>query len=270
MNPAVYRGGLERLYRKYNRRRYVHPDPVEFLYPWKGLEDREIVGLAASSLAYGGVRQILRSVEGAMARLGPEPALYVRTASLESLERDFEGFRHRFTSGRDMARLLFGAGRVLERFGSLEACLAAGLAPGHDTVAQAMEFLVARLAEAGGGRPRMLLASPCDGSACKRLSLLLRWMTRRDAVDPGGWTAVPASKLIVPLDTHMHRLCLTLGLTTRKSADFKAALEVTAAFRRISPHDPVRYDFALTRLGIRRDIDAARELRALKPLARAL
>ena len=35
----------------------------------------------------------------------------------------------------------------------------------------------------------------------------------------------------------------------------KPALEITAAFRRFAPDDPVRYDFALTRLGIRPDAD---------------
>jgi uncharacterized protein (TIGR02757 family) len=75
-------------------------------------------------------------------------------------------------------------------------------------------------------------------------------MVRRDEVDPGGWDDVPASKLIVPLDTHMHRISLQLGLTKRKQANLKAACEITAAFRSIEPEDPVRYDFSLTRLGI--------------------
>jgi uncharacterized protein (TIGR02757 family) len=84
---------------------------------------------------------------------------------------------------------------------------------------------------------------------------MLRWLVRRDDVDPGGWTGVPASRLVVPLDVHMHRIGAALGLTARRQADAKAALEVTAAFRAISPDDPVRYDFALTRLGIRTDTD---------------
>lgn len=36
----------------------------------------------------------------------------------------------------------------------------------------------------------------------------------------------------------------------RNQADLKAAVEITSAFRRFSPEDPVKYDFALTRLGI--------------------
>ena len=55
----------------------------------------------------------------------------------------------------------------------------------------------------------------------------------------------------------MHRVAIGLGLTRLKAADLKAALEITAAFRAICPEDPVRYDFCLTRLGIRSDGDMA-------------
>jgi uncharacterized protein (TIGR02757 family) len=79
-------------------------------------------------------------------------------------------------------------------------------------------------------------------------------MVRRDRVDPGGWERVPASKLIVPLDVHMHRISLAMGLTDRKQANMRAALETTAAFRKMMPEDPVRYDFSLTRLGIRGEL----------------
>ena len=83
----------------------------------------------------------------------------------------------------------------------------------------------------------------------------MRWMVRDDEVDPGGWHLVPVSKLVVPLDTHMHRIGLMLNLTGRKQADMRAAMEITAAFRSMAPEDPVRYDFVLTRFGIRNDLD---------------
>ena len=80
-------------------------------------------------------------------------------------------------------------------------------------------------------------------------------MVRQDDVDPGGWANVPLSKLIIPLDTHMHRICSLLHCTRRKQADMRTAIEITQSFREIAPEDPVRYDFALTRLGIRMDTD---------------
>ena len=100
-----------------------------------------------------------------------------------------------------------------------------------------------------------LLPDPDRGSACKRLHLFLKWMVRVDAVDPGGWTVLPPSALVVPVDTHMHRIGLALGLTERGQADIRTALEMTEAFSLVRPDDPVRYDFALTRFGIRPDLD---------------
>ena len=106
----------------------------------------------------------------------------------------------------------------------------------------------------GAGQAGHLAPLPERGSACKRWILFLRWMIRKDAVDPGCWE-LASDKLIVPLDTHMHRICSRLGMTQRKQANMKTALEITSAFRSILCDDPVKYDFALTRLGIRNDTD---------------
>ena len=66
MPARKFRRALERQYAAYTRRQYVHPDPLEFLYAYAGPGDQEIVALVASCLAYGRVRQILRSVERAL------------------------------------------------------------------------------------------------------------------------------------------------------------------------------------------------------------
>ncbi len=80
-------------------------------------------------------------------------------------------------------------------------------------------------------------------------------MVRKDRVDPGGWTGIPLSVLVIPLDTHMHRISLALKLTKRKQANMASAIEVTSGFKKLVPDDPVKYDFALTRFGIRHDMD---------------
>lgn len=249
-----YHAALEDLYARYNRREYVHPDPLEFLYAYDDLRDREIVGLVAAALALGRVASILRSVRRALDRLGPHPAALLEGVSAGGLRRMFADFKHRFITGEDVAALLWGARGVARRHGSLQACFAAAMGPRDETVVPALGAFVDELVAAGGRRSRAL-AHPCRGSACKRLNLYLRWMVRSDAVDPGGWLGMPASRLVIPLDTHMHCIGLALGLTARRQANLAAALDMTAAFREIVPGDPVRYDFALTRLGIRSDTD---------------
>ncbi len=246
---------LEELYRRLNRRRYVHPDPLEFLYKYERPGDREIVALAASSLAYGRVKQILRSVSSVLAKLGPRPAGYLAETSPARLRQAMAGFKHRFNTGEHVAAMLLGARRVIGRYGSLEACFCESLRPDDETILPALRVFVGRIAKAAGDNYGHLLPDPAGRSACKRLNLMLRWLVRSDEVDPGGWNSVGPEKLIVPLDTHMHKIALRLGITKRKAADIRTALEVTAAFRRIRPDDPVRYDFALTRLGIREEMD---------------
>jgi len=250
---ALDRETMERLYLKYNDRRFVATDPVEFVHRYESARDREIAALIASSLAFGNVKQIRASVARALGTLGPAPAERVTESSGSDLERDFRGFKHRWITGADMAALLDGARRAIGDHGSLGALFGSMLGRNDTDVASAAGRFARALRGAGGGYRQCLLPSPESGSACKRLNLFLRWMVRSDAVDPGGWRGVPPSMLLVPLDTHMHRFALGHGLTSRRAADLKAAREVTAAFREISPEDPVKYDFALTRLGMMRD-----------------
>ena len=147
-----------------------------------------------------------------------------------------------------------GIKKVIKEHGSLQECFLKGYTPKDENIIGGLSFLVGELSSVFHGRPRSLLPNPKAGSSCKRLNLFLRWMVRRDDVDPGGWDEVSPSKLIVPMDVHMGRIARALKLTARKQSDMKTALEVTEAFKKIEPDDPVRYDFCLTRLGIREDL----------------
>ena len=245
---------LEDLYTRYNRWELISPDPLEILYRYRTPRDREIAGLLAALLAYGGVRQIVNSAAEAVGRMNPSPSAFLEASTMARLHGVFRGFRHRWTTGREVAALLAGVKVAIDRFGSLESSFLSGFLPGHETVLPALTAWVQMLRVGEGHAPRDLLSCPRQGSACKRLNLFLRWMVRKDEIDPGLWSGVPASKLVVPLDLHMHRIGLAWGLTTRKSADLKSALEITAAFRSISPDDPVRYDFALTRASMREEL----------------
>jgi len=248
---AIDKRWLDALYARYNRREFVHPDPLEFLYRYDELRDREVAGIVASSLAYGRVGQILNSVSAVLDRM-PSPAKFVQHATRESLHRTFAGFKHRFTTGDELAALLGGVKGALERYGSLHACFVNGLNETDDTVLPALGAFALELSS-GSADTNSLLPRPARGSPCKRLNLFLRWMVRRDQVDPGGWTDVSPSRLIVPLDTHMFRIGRAVRFTVRNQADMRAAIDITTAFRVVAPDDPVRYDFALTRLGIRSD-----------------
>ena len=243
---------LEQLYQRYTHRRYASDDPVTFLYDYPDVKDREIVALLASSLAYGNVKQIGRSIGSALEIIGGEPRRFVMESGKGALRRSFDGFKHRWTTGGEVAALLLGAKEAIDAYGSLEECFVKGLDPKSEDIVGALTSFVGKLSPLGA---EGMLPSPCRGSACKRLNLFLRWMVREDRVDPGGWKGVPRSMLLMPLDTHIYRICTGMGISNRRSADLKTAREITGFFRRISPDDPVKYDFALTRLSMRRDED---------------
>ncbi len=254
MTPEKLQQKLDNLYNKYNRRRYVHPDPLEFLYSYKEIREREIVGLIASSLAYGRVAQILKSVSLVLDKMNPSPFIFLKDSDYNSIYNAFDGFKHRFAGSGELAAFLFGIKNVINRFGSLHECFLAGFSKNNENVIPAMTFFSTQLTE-GKNKPGHLVALPEKGSACKRTNLFLRWMIRKDKVDPGGWAGIPLSKLIIPLDTHMHKISLALNLTKRKQANMVTALEITAGFKRLVHEDPVKYDFTLTRFGIRDDMD---------------
>lgn len=252
---SVCKEKLEQLFSLYQGRQWVHPDPLEFLYHYSEKRDIEIVGLIASSMAYGRVAQILKSVSAVLEKMGTSPRDFVRSSTDAGFEKTFAGFKHRFTTAEDLIHLLRGVRAVCKDFGSLYNCFMEAHRDHQDSVHEGLCFLVDELRKTDSRTSNSLLPLPQRGSACKRLHLFLRWVVRKDDVDPGGWRDVSPSKLIVPLDIHMHRICSRLGMTTRKQGDLKTAMEITRAFRFLSPEDPVKYDFVLTRLGIRKDCD---------------
>ena len=241
LNRAELTCLLEGAYARFNRREFALQDPIRYVYDYPEPADGEVVGLLSGLLAFGRVAQILRSVEGVLGRLGERPAEFVRSSSPRALRAACVGFVHRTANADNMACLLVALKGVLERHGSLESCFRAHDEPGARTVLPGLTGLAGELCGGAGH----LTADPRRGSPCKRWNLFLRWMVRRDEVDPGLWRSVSAARLIVPLDTHMWRVCKGLGLTRRATCNMKAALEVTDAFRVLRPEDPVRYDFSL-------------------------
>ena len=246
---SALRRTLDDLFARYHRPCFIGADPVSFVHPFKDPADQEIVGLIAASLAYGNVRSIHTSIRNVLDRMGPSPRAYLTNTSDRNLEQTMRGFRHRWTSDRAMTTLLAGMRDVIRDHGSLGQAFCACDHPDADirvTLAEWVRML-------NRGRPsvrRNLLSDPTAGSACKRLFLYLRWMVRRDEIDPGCWQGISPARLKVPLDTHMFTFARTHRMTRRKTADARTVDEITGALQRVCPEDPIRYDFALTRPGI--------------------
>ncbi|HEX3583637.1 MAG TPA: TIGR02757 family protein, partial [Thermoanaerobaculia bacterium] len=248
----------------------IEPDPLQVVHRFSHPRDQEIAGLIAAAFAYGRASIVVANAGTVLARMKPSPYEYlVKFDRGEAMAR-FAGFAHRFQKTRELVDLLEKMAYVIRDHGSLGEAFRACYDENDGDIGPALTRFVAMIVaeprpSPGASRhplPRerectvstkaleYLLPSPARGSACKRMNLFLRWMVRRTSPDLGIWTFVDPAKLLMPVDTHIHRIATFLGLNSRKSADWKAARQITDALARFDPADPVRYDFALCRLGI--------------------
>lgn len=243
--------------------RYLQNDPLSFCHRYPESPDQEIVGLIASSFAYGKVTSIKRSVERILAVVNPSPLQFIESYDPASARKLLTGFKHRFNDDLDLSALFLAIKTMIEQAGSigdyflryydkqaedLTSCL----------VAFTSSILHMDYSAVYGSKDipadscfPFLFPSPASGSACKRLCMFLRWMVRpADGIDLGLWQAIPPGKLIIPVDAHIQRISRFLGLTQRKQTDWRMAQEITAALKTFDSDDPVKYDFSLCHIGI--------------------
>jgi uncharacterized protein (TIGR02757 family) len=209
------------------------------------------------------VATIKKDIEKVLSILGPHPHDAVISLGPDAVLAQLSGFKHRFTTARHMAWFLNVTRQALAEFGSLEELFLRGYRTDARDIRDALAAFVERLvsydpkplypdaASLKRDGTLFLLPSPRTGAACKRLNLFLRWVVRKaDDIDLALWKGVSPSKLVIPLDTHVARISRAIGLTKRKTSDWKAAEDITNTLRALDPADPLKYDFAMTRLGI--------------------
>ncbi|MEK6374626.1 MAG: TIGR02757 family protein [Acidobacteriota bacterium] len=259
----------------------IEPDPLQLVLRYDDPLDQEVAGIVAAAFAYGRADIIVANIGVVLTRMTPSPYRYLASFDRKEAMRRFAGFAHRFHKTPELVAFLERIAAAIRAHGSLGALFRECYEEGDADIGPSLARFVAVLrchpersegpVWVGGAqepptraaRPHRslaharddkaisyLLSSPQDGSACKRMNLFLRWMVRRTSPDLGLWDFVDPAKLIVPLDTHVHRIATFLGLNRRKTADWKAARALTDRLARFDRSDPVRYDFALCRLGI--------------------
>ena len=244
---------LEGLYRKYSHKKFIPPDPLQFVYHYKETADMEIAGFIAACFAYGAVEQIEKFLTALLNKMGNHPAGFIKNFSTQD-KKFFKSLKYRFNTGEDIISLLEILKKVLTRYGSIEKLFLKGYNNTDKNIIPAAEKFIQNLFKIHNKKIsnglKFLLSNPAGGGTSKRLFLFLRWMVRKDEVDTGLWKKIDKTKLIVPVDVHIGRLSKILGLHNRKTVNLKTAVEITAGFAAICPQDPVKYDFALCRIGI--------------------
>jgi len=236
----------------------IAPDPLQLVLRYSDPLDQEVAGLIAAAFAYGRADIIVANIGRVLDKMQPSPFVYLSRFDRKRAMTDFAGFSHRFHKTKELVGLLQRIARAIRDHGSLGELFRKCYRGEDDDIGPSLTRFVAAVSAARDPGPgtrdqkavRYLLSSPADGSACKRMNLFLRWMVRRTPPDLGIWDFVDPAKLVVPLDTHVHRIATFLGLNGRKTADWKAARAVTNRLAEFDRADPTRYDFAICRLGI--------------------
>ncbi|MBI5409187.1 MAG: TIGR02757 family protein, partial [Nitrospirae bacterium] len=277
---------LDKFYAEFNFKERLKHDPIEFPHRYSHPEDIEVTGFIASCFAYGKVELFKPVIEQILKPCGNHPANFIKGFDLKRDKKYLKGISYRFNKEEDVLSLICVLGAALNEWGSLKnlfyycdnpsaSPLDKGRIEEDEDIRKALigfvDYFLSKSPHAPfltkrntpldpllleGKRPgyglKQFFPSPETGSACKRMNLFLRWMVRTKDIDFGVWDNIPPSKLIIPLDVHIARISRCLGLTKRKSSDWKTAKEITEALKKLDPEDPLKYDFALCHHGISR------------------
>lgn len=269
---------LDSFLKSFDYGRHVREDPVWFVHQYEMPRDQEIVALFASCLAYGRVDKILEFLHSLFKQMGKRPYEFMLNFDPKKDRSKFHAFTYRFHRGRHIACFIYLLKQTLIKYGSLEALFLEGYSPENADLKKTLSAFVEKILGAdvspfyrSGQLPknspvRFFLPSPELESTCKRLNLFLRWMIRGpDRVDFGLWKNVRPAHLMIPLDTHVARICRYLGLSNMASASWKMACQITENLKLLDAEDPVKYDFAICHLGISGDCPSRPDILKCSP-----
>jgi uncharacterized protein (TIGR02757 family) len=246
-NKIALKAMLDRLADEWNEPGFIQDDPISIPHRFSRQDDREIAAFFAATLAWGQRKSIIASTNRLMEAMDQAPADFVRNYSNADL-RPLKNFVHRTFQFEDLACFLRFFRHHYSQHDSLESAFTAGMQPDDVHVGPALTgFHHYFFSLPHEPRTRKHVSTPVRGSACKRLNMFLRWMVRSDdsGVDFGIWKQITPAQLLCPLDLHVQRAAIALGLLDRKQSDWKACIELSQNLRALYPADPVRYDYAL-------------------------
>jgi len=221
---------------------YEKPDPLLIASQYKD----ESIALVCALFAYGNAGLIVKFLQSLDFSL--------LESSEEKIAKELSSHYYRFQKSEDVAALFIALKRLRSK-DSIENIFYAGYRKEENILdglwcfietlhsvyprqTRGYSFLV-------GSVPKKVRSA----GTYKRYMMYLRWMVRKDALDMGLWSKIDKKDLLMPLDTHTFQVSRRLGLLNRKTYDMKASIELTDTLRTFDEKDPIKYDFALYRLG---------------------
>ncbi len=206
----------------------------------------ETISLICALFSYGNVKQIVKFLDS------------LDFSLLESSEKEIEetlkNHYYRFQTSEDVIALFIALKRLKEET-TLQVIFKSGYAKENSVIDGINELIkMMQQVQPYSSRGYDFLISKVTtktkgAGALKSWMMFLRWMVRDDNIDMGLWSGVDTKDLIIPLDTHTFKVSQKLGLLKRKTYDLEAAIELTCKLKEFDINDPLKYDFALYRIG---------------------
>lgn len=243
---------LDRINDTVEQRGFIQSDPVQFVHAFEEKKDIEIAGFFAALMAWGRRDIVISKVEDLLQRMNYRPFDFISQYSQDNFST-LQEFKHRTFKPIDIHGIILALQIIYQEYEDFEEfwkeCYQSSKRVDRPVLALFHEKFFNTTPELIH-RTRKHISNPDHGSTCKRLSMYLRWMVRKNsAVDIGIWNFIDASELFIPFDVHVARQARKYGLISRRTDDWKTVIELTNTLKIMNPNDPVRYDFALFGIG---------------------
>lgn len=217
-----------------------YPDPLQVASRFKD----PYIALICALFAYGNAKLIVKFLNSINYEILNENESEILKYGLN--------FKYRFQNNQDIAQILLTIKRLKDL--DIEAILVENFNKNYKMI-DAINGLILKIYSLNSYNSqgysfffgKNFAKTPT--SPYKRYNMYLRWMVRDSDIDLGLFKALPKSELLLPLDTHTHKVSLKLGLCLRSSYDFKSVIQITNKLKEFDKFDPIKYDFALYRLG---------------------
>lgn len=215
-------------------------DPVQIASIYKD----EFISLICALFAYGNAKQIVKFLSSL--------DFSILNSSEEDIKKELKNKYYRFQTPHDIIAFFIALRRIKQENSLNDIFL-----KGYDkqNILTGVNEIINQINKHSNLQThgfKFLISqkyNKTSNSTYKRWLMFLRWMVRKDNIDMGLWSGVSKANLLIPLDTHTHKVSLYYNLIQRKSYDFKAVLQLSDTLRSFDENDPIKYDFALYRLG---------------------
>ena len=246
MIDSTTRELLRRYAATYETADFLEGDPSWFMHQVEGDANREAVAFVASCLSFGSRKQFMPKIQALVDCADGDVDVWIRKGRFENVfSRCCKKCFYRFFTEGHMLDFFAAYRRLMCEHGSLGAYVE------KESSGEGLAAVKA-ICRWFGCDCNVPVVPKSATSACKRVCMFLRWMVRDSSpVDLGLWAgAIDRRTLVMPLDTHVVRQSMRLGLLSSPSASMSAALRLTSVLAEVFPEDPLRGDFALFGYGV--------------------